>query len=141
MNVKPGMSVQIDPAQAGKYLGVTMTVDSVARTNALLNVPGNVRKLKCPISLLIEPATGGEAALAARAYLAQVSAEPTLYPGTVFTLKNRPGLWVVLAQNASLKYRAAALGGDNGRYLSNIARSTMTVVEPSEIASALGMRA
>jgi hypothetical protein len=132
MNIKPGDSVQITPEQAGKYLGVTMTVESVARTNALLNVPGDSRRLKCPISLLIEPQTFSDTRAA---FAATVS--DALYPGTVVRLKSRPGsLYVVIAQNSAGHYRAAKLGGDGGRYLTRISRSAMEVVDVAEMEAA-----
>jgi len=131
MNVKTGDSVQITPEQAGKYLGVTMTVESVARTNALLNVPGDSRRLKCPIALLIEPKTFTETR---EAFAATIS--DALYPGTVVRIKSRPGsLYVVIAQNSAGHYRAAKLGGDDGRYLTRISRSAMEVVDVAEMVS------
>ena len=124
-SIQIGDSVQITPEQAGKYLGVTMTVHSIARTNAVLNVPGDSRRLKCPIALLIEPQTNAEAGAALLATLSDA-----LYPGTVVRLKSRPGdLFVVLAQNSAGHYRAAKLGGDDGRYLTRISRSAMEVVD------------
>lgn len=132
MNIKPGDSVQITPDQAGKYLGVTMTVHSVARTNVVLNVPGDTRRLRCPIALLIEPQTNAEAGAALLATLSDV-----LYPGTVVRIKSHPGhLFVVLAQNAQGHYRAARLGGNDGRYLTRISRSSMEVVDVSEMEAA-----
>lgn len=127
---KEGDKVRLRATDAGKYAGIVFTVKRLLKTNVLLTAEEAPRGLRCPQSMLVDvddPA--GSVQAAARAYVST----PILWAGTVFRMTGREGLWVVLAQNASGRYRAAKLGGDGGRYLTNIDARHMTVVDPSDI--------
>jgi hypothetical protein len=128
------MDVDMLGPNAARYLGVVFEIVKMGPKNALLRTSEDSPGLRCPIVALIEP----NAEAMASALVNSPEALPTLWPGTVFTLANRPGLWVVLARNSSGKYRAAKLGGDGGRYLTNIARSTMNVLDAQTLASING---
>lgn len=124
-----GSSVQLDPAQAGKWLGVTFEVKQYLRTTVLLKTPEGSRDLKAPISMLVEPTATASADRITALF------GDHLVVGTVVTIKTRPGLWVILAQNSSGKYRAARLGGNDDRYLTNITRNTLTPLSAEAIAN------
>lgn len=127
----PGDQVMIDPDVAGKWAGQVLTVERYLSRNVDLKTAEGGR-LRAPAEYLV--AASPELIAAAEA----TPVEAILWPGTVVTAKNRPGLWVVLAQNASGRYRLARLGGDDGRYVTNATRSNLTEVDVSEAESLFG---
>lgn len=125
--IKVGDSVQISSDVAGKWLGVTFKVLRLMRTNARLEVPGSAKALIAPIECLM-PATAtvdAERSLAFQAAMADV-----LHLGTV--VRYGEELYVVLAQTAR-GYRIVKLGGDGGRYYTNVPRSRLHPIDSDSI--------
>jgi len=136
-NVKIGDKVQIDPAQAGKWLGVTFEVSRVLKTNVVLKTEGDPRGLRCPMSILIEPQSLSDsysAAQRAEADRFKALTADHLVAGTVVKISPRPGLYVVAKQLGSGKYQAHKLGGDGDRYLTNVTRQMMAPLTLAEVA-------
>ena len=124
MSFKIGDRVQIQPELAGKWLGYTFTVKRILPKNVLLDVSGSTRDLRCPPSALVAFDESSPNPPASKW-------EPPLVVGTLVRFKN--DLHVVLAQTRNGAYRVVKLGGDNNRYFTNVLRSSLEVIEVSEL--------
>lgn len=120
---KPGDKVKIRADVAGKWGGVVFVVIRYLQKNVELGIEGHTRKMRCQPHLLI-PADADVAST-------PVAYEPPLFAGTLIRFKDE--LFVVLAQMGTGRYRIVKLGGDKGRYYTNVVRSQFEILDPTEM--------
>jgi len=124
MDFKVGDKVKIRPDVAGRFYGITFTVDKILPKNVDLSSPHAPRGLRTKPHFLV-PADAPDADVQVPTW------EPPLVVGTLVRFKNE--LYVVLAQNRNERYRIVKLGGDGGKYYTNVIRSHMDVVDPATL--------
>jgi hypothetical protein len=128
-----GMKVRVDD---DKFAGI-WTVTKVNPKTVRLTRDQGGRPLVAPHDY-VAPVTDEEAAQAARVteHGAGVSSlpiptRPDFHPGTLVTLRCKPGYFVVLADKGT-RINVAALGGDDGRYW-RTSPAMLTVVDPAAV--------
>ena len=97
-------------------------------------MPGSVRGLRAPRHFLV---AADDVAVNAAAEVRSLTMtwEPPLVIGTLVRFKDE--LYVVMAQNRNERYRIVKLGGDGGKYYTNVLRSQMEVVDPATLAASV----
>lgn len=123
---KIGDKVKIRADVAGRWHGITFTVEKLLPKNVDLSSPHAPKGLRCAPHLLVavdDPAASYTPPM--------LIGDPPLVVGTLVKFKDQ--FFVVLAHNArSGRYRIVKLGGANDHY-TNVARSQMQVIDMSEI--------
>lgn len=121
---KVGDKVKLRSDVAGRWHGITFTIDKFLKKNVDLSSPHAPKGLRAPLHFLVPADQAAE--------VATIPFEPSLPQGTLVMFQGK--LYVVIAQNArSGRYRIVKLGGDGGRYYTNVVRSHMTVIDPVRV--------
>jgi hypothetical protein len=134
---KIGNKVKIRHDVAGKWTGIVWTIEKFLTKNVEMTREGSPKPMRCPPHLLVPadtpdlPAGHGHIDGSAMTTMTTTTFEPPLVIGTLVMYKNgtHGGAYVVMAMRTNGRYRIVKLGGDGGRYFTNVNRAHLTVVD------------